>query len=223
MSDESLVTNQTSATDAQQNQETQKTYTQEEFDRHMAGLRHSLEKRFERQLSELGDLEELKQLKQTAEKSRQDEALKRGDFEKILQDVIAKKDSEIQKRDQTIKEYKVNAPLIEAASKNRAIAPEQVRQLLSSKVRLNEVGDVEVVDDSGVVRYSDRGSPLSVDELVKEFLTQNPHFVASGPATTNTKSNDGVRVAGEFDVSKLDFKNAKHREMYKEAKSKGLI
>lgn len=222
MDDNTLANEQVTET-TQTQAEQPRTYTQEEFDKHMAGLRKSIESKFEKQFAELGDLEELKRLKTNADKQRQEEAIKKGEFEKILQEMVAKKDAEIQKRDQTIKEYKVNAPLLEAAAKNKAVAPEQVRQLLSNNVRLNETGDVEIVDSSGVVRYGDTGKPLSVDELVREFLTTNPHFVSSGPSTTNTKSNDGAKLSSDFDVSKLDFKNPKHREMYKEAKNKGLI
>lgn len=200
-----------------------KYYTQEEFDRHMAGLRKSIESKFEKQFAELGDLNELKQLKVNAEKAKTEDALKRGEFEKVLQDLAAKKDAEIQKRDSVIKEYKVNTPLIEAASRYKAVAPEQVRALLSNQVRLNDTGDVEVVDNTGSVRYTDSGTPLGVDDLVKEFLDRNPHFVSPAPATTNTKNATGNTVKGAFDVTQLDMKNPAHRERFRQAKAEGLI
>lgn len=215
------VTEPTDTTETQA--EAVKTYTQEDFDRHMAGMRKSIEAKFEKQLSELGDLNELKQMKANAEKAKQDEALKRGEFEKVLQEMAAKKDAEIQKRDQVIKEYKVNTPLIDAASRYKAVAPEQVRSLLNNQVRLGDTGDVEVVDSNGTVRYSDSGTPLGVDDLVKDFLEKNPHFVSAAPATTNTKSNTGVANNVEFDLSKLDMKNPAHRQRYAEAKANGLI
>lgn len=226
MSDE-IMGNQ-SATDAPEQTENQaeestKYYTQEEFDKHMAGLRKSIESKFERQLSELGDLNELKELKQKAEQQKTEEAMKKGEFEKILQDLAQKKDAEIHKRDDIIKEYKVNTPILDAAARYRAVAPEQVKSLLSSNVRLNDLGDVEVVDSSGTVRYNDAGAPLSVDELVKGFLDANPHFVSPTPSTTNTKSNQGDLSSGDFDVTKLDMKNPAHREKYKQAKANGLI
>lgn len=206
-----------------QAEQSEKYYTQAEFDRHMAGMRKAIESKFEKQFAELGDLTELKQIKANAEKAKQEEALKKGEFEKVLQDMAAKKDAEIQKRDSVIKEYKVNTPLLDAAARYRAVAPEQVKQLLSSNVRLNELGDVEVVGTDGTVRYSDSGAPLAVDDLVKEFLDKNPHFVSPAPSTTNTKSNQGSLSSGEFDISKLDFKNPAHRERYKQAKANGLI
>jgi hypothetical protein len=227
MDGETLENNQ-EATDAQattenQAQQSEKYYTQQEFDKHMAGMRKAIESKFERQFAELGDLQELKAMKATAEKAKQDEALKKGEFEKVLQEMAAKKDAEIQKRDSVIKEYKVNTPLLDAAARYRAVAPEQVKQLLSSSVKLNEVGDVEVVDTNGQVRYSDSGAPLAVDDLVKDFLDSNPHFVSPTPSTTNTKSNQGSLDGSEFDVASLDFKNPQHREKYKQAKAAGLI
>ena len=45
--------------------------------------------------------------------------LKKGNFDKVLQDVVAKKDQEISKRDRIIEQYKVETPILEAASEYR--------------------------------------------------------------------------------------------------------
>ena len=222
MSDNTLATGEaTDATDLQTDNQAggEKTYTQKELDAMMARMRTKYEKQF----SELGDLNELKQLKTNAEKQQQEEAVKRGEFDKVLQDFAAKKDAEIQKRDQIIKEYRVNTPLLNAASKYRSVNPEQVKSLLATNVRLGVEGEVEVVDSKGVVRYSDAGTPLGVDDLVKEFLDSNPHFVMPGSSTTNTKSNAGNTVKVEFDLASLDMRNPAHRQRYKEAKANGLV
>lgn len=201
----------------------EKTYSQKEVDDMMARMRGSLERKLLKPFEELGDPEELKQLKQQAEKQKQEEAMKRGEFEKLLQDMAAKKDAEIQKRDSVIKEYKVNTPLLNAAAKYRSVNPEQVKALLSTNVTLNELGEVDVVDSKGQVRYKDDGTAYGVDDLVKEFLDTNPHFVMPGTATTNTKSNTGNNLAAEFDISKLDMSKPADRQKYKEAKAKGLV
>lgn len=222
MSDNTLATGDaTDATDLKtENQaSSEKTYTQKELDAMMARMRSKYEKQF----SELGDLDELKQLKANAEKQKEAEAMKRGEFEKILQEKAAKWENEIQKRDNVIKEYKVNTPLLNAAAKYRSVNPEQVKALLSNNVRLNAEGEVEVVDSKGTVRYNDNGTPYGVDDLVKEFLNTNPHFVMPGSATTNTKSNTGSNISVEFDLSKLDMRIPADRQKFKEAKSKGLI
>ena len=211
------------ASDNLENLASSKTYTQEEFDRHMAGMKSAIAKKYEKQLnvySELGDLDTLKQLKTEAEKRQTEQQLKRGEFEKTLQEKAAKWESEIQKRDSVIKEYKVNTPLLSAAANMRAVAPEQVKALLSNNVRLNADGEVEVVDNKGSVRYNDKGVPLAVDDLVREFLDLNPHFVQSAPATTNTKSSH-IADGNKVDLSKLDMKNPEHRKLYAAATKKG--
>ena len=208
---------QTQATEA-------KSYTQEEVDNMMARMRGSLEKKLLKPYEELGDPDELRQLRSAEEKRKQDEQLKRGEFEKTLQELASKKDAEIQQRDAIIQEYKVNAPLLDAATKYKSVNPTQVRQLLGDRVRLNSSGDeVEVLDDKGNVRYDDSGNLFSVDALVQEFLQTNPHFVQAGAATTNSKSSMNGEVRMEnFDLGSLDLTNPEHRKLYKEAKAKGL-
>ena len=200
-----------------------KTYTQEEVDNMMARMKGSLEKKLLKPYADLGDPEELRQLRQEAEKRQQQEQLKRGEFERILQEKAEKWNAEISKRDEVIKEYKVNSPLLSAAAKYRAVAPEQVKALLTNRVRLNDQGDVEVVGDNGTVRYQDDGQPFAVEDLVREFLDSNPHFVTASPSTTNTKSNISQGQPAKLDVTKLDMKNPDHRKIYAEyRKTAGL-
>lgn len=206
------------------NQEAVKTYTQEEFDNHMAGLKNSLTRKFEKQISELGDLDELKAIRANAEKQKQEEAIKRGEFEKILQDMAAKKDAEIQEKNKVIEEYTVNAPLLNAAAKYKAVNPEQVVQLIRNQVRLGETGKAEVVDANGTVRYDDTGNPLAVDVLVQEFLGANPHFVAAASSTSATKTSatPGANLQ-DFDLAKLDLTRPADRQLYAQARKKGLV
>ena len=226
MSDNTLATN--NATDAADldlgNQApATKSYTQEEVDNMMARMRGSLEKKLLKPYEDLGDPNELRALREEAQKKQQAEAIKRGEFEKTLQELAAKKDAEISKRDSIIKEYKVNVPILSAAAKYNAVNADQVKALLSNSVRLNDNGDVEVVDTKGSVRYTDKGEGLGVDDLVREFLDSNPHFKLSNPATTNTKSNIANKAQAKVDISKLDMSNPEHRAAYKEhRKSLGI-
>jgi len=222
MSDNTLVqdTATDAASDTAENQaQATKTYSQEEVDNMMARMRGSLEKKLLKPYAELGDPEELRQIKTEYEKKQQAEQIKRGEFEKTLQELAAKKDAEIQRRDSVIKEYKVNTPLLSAAAKYRAVNAEQVKALLAQNVRLNQDGDVEVVDTKGAVRYNDAGEALGVDDLVREFLDSNPHFVAATPSTTNTKSSHSGN-ASSVDLSKLDMRNPEHRKLYAQVSKK---
>ena len=200
-----------------------KTYTQEEVDNMMARMKGSLQKKLLKPYEDLGDPEELRTIKSDWEKKQQEQQIKRGEFEKTLQELAAKKDAEILKRDSIIQEYKVNVPILSAAAKHNAINAEQVKALLSNQVRMNADGDVEVVDNKGSVRYNDKGEPIGVDDLVREFLDSNPHFKLASPATTNTKSNISGGNSGKIDISKLDMSKPEHRKMYAEyRKTNGL-
>jgi hypothetical protein len=221
MSDNTLVTDNATdaATEQTENQATAtKTYSQDEVDGMMARMKGSLQKKLLKPYEDLGDPDELRSIKTEWEKKQQEQAIKRGEFEKTLQELAAKKDAEIQKRDSVIKEYKVNTPLLSAAAQYRAVNAEQVKSLLSNNVRLNPEGEVEVVDATGAVRYSDAGAPLGVNDLVREFLDSNPHFVQSSPATTNSKSSVTNQSPSKLDVSTLDMTKAEHRAIYKEYK-----
>jgi hypothetical protein len=226
MSENTLATNELNdatdaaiSTDGNQAQ-ANKTYSQSEVDNMMARMRGSLEKKLLKPYEDLGDPTELRTMKQQAEAKAQADAIKRGEFEKTLQDLAAKKDAEIQKRDSVIKEYKVNTPLLSAAAQYRAVNAEQVKSLLSQNVRLNADGEVEVVDNTGAVRYNDKGAAVGVNDLVKEFLDANPHFVSASPATTNTKSAHTNTISPGVDISKLDMKNPEHRKLYAAAQTK---
>ena len=224
MSDNTSAEEVTGTSESQE--ETQgKTYTEEEFNNHMAGLKASLTRKFEKQFSDLGDLEELKQLKTQAETKKLEDAKKRGEFEKVLQELAQKKDDEIKKRDHMIREFKIDTPLVNAAAKFKSINPDQVKSLLRNNVRLNDESEVEVVDSNNEVRYDDSGKPISVDTLVKDFLQTNPHFVNAGTTTTNTASSTPTQRAGDtsFDLSKLDLTRPDHRKLYAEARRAGQL
>ena len=216
MDDNTLAMADTDTADTNNNQETSsKTYTQEEFDRHMAGLKNSLAKKYERQYADLGDPEELRALKVEAEKRQTAEQIKRGEFEKIMQELAAKKDAEIARRDAKIQEFSVDVPLVTEAARLRSVNPDQVKALLRNQVRLNAEGEVEVLDTQGQVRYNEQGRPMAVPDLVTEFLSANPHFVQPTPATTNTRSSI-TAPNNTLDVTKLDMKNPEHRKVYAE-------
>jgi hypothetical protein len=188
----------------------------------MAKMKSSVARKYEKTLADLGDIDELRQLRANHEQQQLELQKKRGDFDKIIADLAAKKDAEIQKRDEIIKSYTVDMPLVNTAAQMGAVNPKQVQALLKSNLRLAETGEVEVLDEKGTVRYSDKGQPFRVEDLVKEFLDSNPHFKSAGPATTQGKSN--VNQSREkFDITKLNMSNPADRKLYAEyRKSAGI-
>lgn len=220
------MTEQTSAAEgtetSQNDTQVTKTFTQDEVNAIVARTKSQLEKKFESKFADLGDPEELRTIIEQHRKHQTEQQVKRGEFERVLQDHISRKDAEIQKRDKIIEEFKLNTPILDAAARFRAVAPDQVKSLVRNYVRLNAEGDTEIIDSEGKVRYDDSGRPLTVDAFVNEFLQKNPHFVAPTPSTTAASSNASGRSA-KLDLAKLDMKNPEHRKMYAEAKRSGAI
>jgi len=177
MSEEVMETEGTEAVEqpAQEAQET-KTFTQEELDRIVADRIARQQRQFDKKLEGI-DLDEARSLlseRQSAEIEKQKE---RGEFENILKQTVEKKDQEISAYKQRLEQTLVDGTLLSAAAKNNAVSPEQVSQLLRGSVSLSEDGTVEVFDKNGTPRYNDQGELLTVEELVADFLTTNPHFV----------------------------------------------
>ena len=221
MSDNTLAGDDTD-TSLNTNQATEKTYTQKEVDDMMARTKSAVQKKVASKYEDLGDPEELRQLKADYEQRKLEEQKKRGEFDSIIANLAAKKDEEIRKRDDIIRNYTVDLPLVNAAAQYGSVNPNQVKALLKSNVRIGDSGDVEVLDEKGTVRYSDKGQPFRVEDLVKEFLDTNPHFKAAGPSTSQAKSNVS-QSREKFDVTKLNMSNPADRKLYAEyRKSAGI-
>ena len=222
MSDQNIGNDDTGSLDTNNQANTEKFYTQKEVDDMMARTKSAIQRKVSSKYEDLGDIEELRQLKTEAEQRRLEDQKKRGEFDKIVADLAAKKDAEIAKRDEIIKSYTVDMPLINSAAQFGAVNPKQVQALLKPNLRLGETGEVEVLDEKGTVRYSDKGQPFKVEDLVKEFLDGNPHFKSAGPATTQGKSNVS-QSRDRLDITKLDMNNPNDRKAYAEyRKASGL-
>lgn len=215
MSDNTSADTGVTETTEQTNAQAAKTFTQEEVNAIVAKTKTQLERKLASRFEDLGDPDELREIVTQFRKQQTDQQVKRGEFEKVLTELAQKKDLEIQKRDKVIEEFKLNTPIVDAAARYKAVAPDQVKALVRNNVRLNADGEPEVVDSEGKVRYDDSGRPLSVDNLVQEFLAKNPHFVQPTPSTTAARSTVSAKTE-RVDITKLDMKNPEHRKIYAE-------
>jgi hypothetical protein len=223
MTEQNIGTTEGTETSQNEIQATEKTFTQAEVNAILAKTKSQLEKKYTSKYEELGDPDTLKQIVSEHQKIQQEQQLKRGEFDRVIQELASKKDAEIQKRDKVIESFKVETPIVDAAARYRAVNPDQVKALIRNQVRLSPEGEVEVLDEKGVVRYDDSGKPVSVDSFVQSWLQSNPHFVSAAPATTNTKSNVTGNATSKVDISKLDMKNPADRKIYAEyRKTAGL-
>jgi hypothetical protein len=205
------------------NSQASKTFTQDEVNAILAKTKGQLEKKLSSKYADLGEPDELRDIVTNYRKQQQELEVKRGNFDKIIADLAAKKDAEISKRDSIIRDFKLEQPLLNLAAQYRSVNPAQVKQLLRNNLRLNDDGEVEVVDDKGAVRYSDAGKPLSVEQYVQDWLQANPHFVSAAPATTTTQGGVRDMSPGPVDLTSLDMTRADHRKIFAQARAQGKI
>ena len=159
----------------------------------------------------------VKAQKETEEKQK----IQKGEFEEILKNKTQEWNKEKSNLETQLKDIKINKSLLSSASKNRAINPDQVVELLNKNIKLNESGNVEILDKNGLARYNSNGELLTTDELVQEFLTQNPHFVSATPSGSGSVSNvDRGELSSSFKIEDLDMSNPKDREKYAKWKQK---
>ena len=134
-----------------------KTYTAEEFNNAMASVRKKAEDKVLKKFEGI-DVEKYNQLVEAEQAKQLEQQKARGEFEKVLKETVSKKDAEIERLSKTLQTQMVDGALVNAASKYRAISPEQVTKLLKDNVRLNAQGDVEVISAEGHVATQNKVS-----------------------------------------------------------------
>lgn len=214
---ESTDTQTNTETPVESVEQTQDTkFSQADVDKIVADRIARERRKFEKKYEGI-DVEQYQELTAKQEQERQERLKAKGEFEKILKETVEKKDSQISALQNQISSVKIDGALIDTASKYNAVSPNQVVQLIKNQVKLNEAGDVEVIDaKTGQTRYGDDGTHLTIDSLVKEFMTANPHFVAARPSGSGATSKVGETGAGEtVDISKLNMNDPKDRAIYK--------
>ena len=162
-------------------------------------------------------LEEAKKKEEDAAKEKLvKEAKSKAELEKLMQQRIAEKDTEILKYKNEIKKERIDNSIMAVASKNNAINPSQVVSLLKDTVKLNDDGRVEILDNNSNIRYNEKGNLLTIEEKVKEFLQANPHFSVSGKSGTGSQSSVEGKTVKPFNIQDLDMSKPEDRAKYAE-------
>lgn len=211
---------QTATTNNQTPGSNERTFTQAELDAIITKRLSSVEKKY----SNI-DVDEYRQLKELKAQRDQEEAIKRQDFDKVLNEVKSASEAKISALTRELESIKIDGSLISEASARKAVAPDKVAALLRNNIKLTAEGTVEIVDSKGKTRYNaDKAAPLTVGELVDEFLKENPFFVAAAPAGTGTRTGTGNGASiPKIDISQLDMRNPEHRKIYSEYRKQAGI
>jgi len=223
MDDNTIVTTETDATGAQdsgqeQIQEAAKTFSQEDVDKIVAKRLNQVQKKY----ADI-DVSEYQQLKQLQERVEEQELMDRKDFDTLLKKTKDKYDTELQSVRGQLESVKIDGALIDAASKLKSVSPEQTAKLLRESVKLDAGGNAVITDNDGAIRYTDDAVPMSVEQLVSEFLDSNTFYRAAGPAGADSNGNATITSKQKFDLGSLDMTNPEHRKIYKDMKMAGKL
>lgn len=104
----------------------------------------------------------------------------------------------------------------------KSIAPEQTAKLLREQVRLDSDGKVVIMDGDNV-RYNDDSEPMTVSQLVSDFLDTNTYFKAAGPSGTDSTSNTATNDNQKVTLADLDMNRPEHRDIYRKWKQEGKV
>jgi DNA repair exonuclease SbcCD ATPase subunit len=191
------------------NNQAEKLFKQEDVDRIIANRLKQVERKYENV-----NLEEYQNLKSEAEQAKESQMMKKEQFEELLHKQKNEADQKLAKMQAQLEKVHVDGALLSAASKHKAVNPDHVAGLLKSQVRYNN-GVVEVVDTNGELRYNtNTAEPVTLDEAVSEFMTQNAYFKAAQPAGSGANGNAKHTTSREVKLSDLDMNNPEHRALY---------
>ena len=162
-------------------------------------------------------LEDAKKAEEDALKEKEvKEAKSKAELEKVMQQRISERDTEVLKFKNALKAEKVDNSLLSVASQNQAINPSQVVSLLKDEVKLNDDNRVEILDKNSNIRYNEKGNVLTIEERVKEFLDANPHFRQGSKAGSGSQSSIEGKTVKPFKIQDLDLSKPEDRKRYAE-------
>ena len=187
------------------------TFNQEQLDRIVKQRLEAEKRKHEKQL------EEVKKQEEDALKEKEvKESKSKADLEKVMQQRIAEKDTEILKFKTEIKKERIDNSVLSVASKMNAINPQQVVDLLKSDIKLNDDNRIEILDNNSNIRYNEKVELLTIEQRVKEFLDANPHFSQGSKSGTGSQSSIEGTTVKPFKISDLDMSKAEDRAKYAE-------
>ena len=187
------------------------TFSQAQLDNIIKSRLDAEKSKHQRQLDEVKKQDD-EALKEKAVK----EAKSKAELEKLMQQRILEKDTEINKFKSEIKKERIDNSVLSIASQHQAINPAQVVSLLKDEIKLNDQNRVEILDKNNNIRYNEKGNLLTIEERVKEFLDTNPHFRQGSLSGTGSQSAIEGKTVKPFNIQDLNMSNADDRKKYAE-------
>ena len=194
------------------------TFNQEDVDRIVKQRLEAEKAKHQRQIDETRKKEE-----EIAKEKQIQEAKTKADLENLMKARIAEKDKELADWKSKVKTINVDNSILSLASKNNAIAPDQVVSLLKNEVNYNDDGRIEILDNNKNIRYNSKGELLTIEERVNEFLDANPHFRKGSLSGSGSQNSIEGKTVKPFNISDLDMSKAEDRQKYAEYRKKEIL
>ena len=186
-------------------------FNQEDVDRIVKQRLEAEKAKHQRQVDETRKKEE-----EIIKEKQIQEAKTKADLENLMKARIAEKDKELADWKSKVKTINVDNSIMSLASKNNAIAPDQVVSLLKNEVNYNDDGRIEILDNNKNIRYNSKGELLTIEDRVNEFLDANPHFRKGSLSGSGSQNSIEGKTVKPFNIQDLDMSKPEDRKKYAE-------
>jgi len=153
------------------------------------------------------DIEEYKSLKALKKKNEEQEALKKGEYDRLISERTAAFEEKIKAETEASKDWQnkyeskiVSDSIKHVAESNNALNPEDVLTFVKSKygTAVSEDGSIKLLKESGETVTDGKGNPLTVDEAVKDLLNERSYLVNSQNTGAGNKGGTGSGAAKDM-------------------------
>lgn len=102
-----------------------------------------------------------------------------------------------------LKVEKKTAALLRAISRHNVVDADEVSELLSGRIKMDDDGRLSVMGETGAAKINSAGAPMTVDEYVASWLSERPHHLRpSGNAGAGSQgARFGANPAVRYDTS----------------------
>ena len=159
------------------------------------------------------DPTKVKEMQTAATKAEEDRLAAAGQFGKLKENLenqheaalTASNDAGLKWKERFEKAV-IGEKFTAAGAKGNAVAPNEISQLLGSRVKLNDEGIPVVNDVNGNPAFNkDDGKPETIEGLVAGFLSANPHHVKGTGGGSGSNNNSDNNSTGKTTIAKGDI------------------
>ncbi|MDF1565361.1 MAG: hypothetical protein P1V51_20150 [Deltaproteobacteria bacterium] len=148
-----------------------------------------------------------------AEQSRNEQLAKEGKYKELLEETekkfkakITDLEGKLEAANGLFTSERINNTVLSLTSRPDVVNAKQVAALVRDRFKLNETGEVIVVDDHGAPALNGQMQPLSPKEYVDAFFETNTHFLKAG--RSGGAGSGGSAPAGNGSIrTKADLKD----------------